>query len=120
VATCSADQYNTEEIAAFLSGANPNWPKGTLSEMLDMHLGYATTEVFSRLQEDWAADIQAYDEGHEHMLNFADLLADGIVKKLPAQFKRQVQAIGCTARADPVSAPRRTPGSLCVEQAIPQ
>ncbi len=88
VAKGQADWHaNAEDIAAFLSGANPNWQKGTLSEMLDMHLGYTTTEVVSRLKGDWAADIQAYDAGHEHMLKFADLLADGIVKQFPARFE---------------------------------
>jgi len=83
----AAWRANAEDIAAFLSGANPNWQKDTLSEMLIMHLAYTTTEVVSRLKGDWAADIQAYDAGHEHMLKFADLLADGIVKQFPARFK---------------------------------
>jgi hypothetical protein len=79
---------NAEDIAAFLSSANPNWQKGTLSEMLNMHLVHTTTEVASRLKGDWAADIQVYDQGHEHMLKFSDLLADGIVKQFPARFKK--------------------------------
>jgi hypothetical protein len=78
---------NALDIAAFLSAANPNWSKDTLGEMLDMHLAFTTTEVVSRLNGDWAADMKAYDEGHEHMLKFSDLLADGIVKQFPARFK---------------------------------
>src|SRR4030043_348138 len=72
---------NADEIAAFLSGANPNWPKKVLVDMLYKHLDYTTTEVVSRLKKDWAADIEAYDKGHEHMLMFADALTDEVVKK---------------------------------------
>jgi hypothetical protein len=79
---------NADEIAAFLSGANPNWPKKVLVDMLYKHLDYTTTEVVSRLKKDWAADIEAYDKGHEHMLMLADALTDGIVKQFPNKFKK--------------------------------
>jgi hypothetical protein len=77
---------NADEIAVFLSGANPNWPQQELKNMLYKHLAYTTTEVVSRLNKDWPADIEAYDKGHEHMLMFADALTDGIVKQFPKKF----------------------------------
>ncbi|HZW35698.1 MAG TPA: hypothetical protein VFF01_02075, partial [Candidatus Deferrimicrobiaceae bacterium] len=77
---------NADDIAAFLSGANPNWKKADLTEMLYKHLDYTTTEVVSRLKKDWAADINAYDHGHAHMLMFSDALTDGIVKQFPKKF----------------------------------
>ena len=79
---------NADDIAAFLSSANPNWQKKTLQDMLYMHLEYTTQEVVSRLKKDWEADIAAYDKGHEHMLMFADMLTAGIVKQFPAKFKK--------------------------------
>ena len=78
---------NGKDIAAFLSGANPNWPQADLEAMLQKHLDLTTAEVVGRLQKDWAADIRAYDEGHEHMLMFADALSDGIAKQFPDKFK---------------------------------
>jgi len=78
---------NGKEIAAFLSGANPNWPKQTLESMLQTHLDLTTGEVVGRLKKDWAADIKSYDEGHAHMLMFADTLADGITKQFPEKLK---------------------------------
>jgi len=77
---------NSDDIATFLSGANPNWPKPVLTEMLDKHLELTTAEVVSRLKKDWAADIAAYDQGHDHMMMFADALTDGIVKQFPEKF----------------------------------
>jgi hypothetical protein len=78
---------NADEIATFLSGANPNWDRAKMTDMLHKHLEYTTQEVVSRLKKDWAGDIEAYDKGHEHMLMFADMLTHGIVTQFPDKFK---------------------------------
>jgi hypothetical protein len=79
---------NADDIATFLSGANPNWPKQDLINMLNKHLELTTGEVVSRLKKDWAADIDFYDKGHVHMLMFSDALTDGIVKQFPKKFTK--------------------------------
>ena len=78
---------NGKDIAAFLSGANPNWPRKDLEDMLQKHLDLTSGEVVGRLKKDWAADIKSYDAGHVHMLMFADMLTDGIAKQFPDKFK---------------------------------
>ena len=55
--------------------------------MLQKHLDLTTGEVVGRLTKDWAKDIETYDTGHVHMLMFADMLSDGILKQFPAKFK---------------------------------
>ena len=52
--------------------------------MLQRHLDLTTGEVVGRLKR--AGDIKSYDEGHLHMLTFADALSDGIAKQFPAKF----------------------------------
>ena len=79
---------NADDISSFLSSANPNWPKKVLQDMLYKHLEYTTTEVASRLKKDWAADIDAYDKGHLHMLMFSDAVTDGIVKQFRKKFSK--------------------------------
>lgn len=79
---------NADDIATFLSGANPNWTKKDLTDMLYKHLDLTTGEVVSRLKKDWAADVNFYDKGHVHMLMFADTLTNGIVKQFPDKFKK--------------------------------
>jgi hypothetical protein len=79
---------NADAIAAFLSGANPNWAKKDLTDMLYKHLEFTTGEVVSRLHKDWTSDINFYDKGHMHMLMFADMLTDGIVKQFPDKFNK--------------------------------
>lgn len=78
---------NADEIAAFLSGANPHWALARMKEMLHKHLEFTTQEVVCRLKKDWAGDIEAYDKGHVHMLMFADMLTHGILKQFPDKFK---------------------------------
>ena len=79
---------NADEIAAFLSGVNPGWVQKDLADMLYKHLDYTTGEVVSRLKQDWTADIDFYDKGHVHILMFAGVLTDGIVKQFPEKFKK--------------------------------
>ena len=79
---------NADDIAAFLSGANPNWSKQALTDMLYRHLELTTGEVVSRLKKDWGADIDFYDRGHIHMLMFADALTEGIVRQFPEKFRK--------------------------------
>jgi hypothetical protein len=78
---------NGKDIAAFLSGANTNWDKATLEAMLQKHLDLTSGEVVARLGKHWDADIQAYDDGHAHMLMFADALTDGVVAQFPEKFQ---------------------------------
>ena len=77
---------NAADIAAFLSGANPNWPRQTLLDMLNQHLALTTNEAVARLQKNWAADIAAFDQIFPQALMMADALSDGIVKQFPARF----------------------------------
>jgi hypothetical protein len=74
---------NGKAIAGFLADANPNWDRATLESMLQKHLDLTSGEVVARLGKDWEADIRSYDEGHEHMLMFADALTDGIARQHP-------------------------------------
>lgn len=78
---------NADKIADFLSSANPNYSNKTLKDMLHKHLQFITDQVVARLSKDWKADISAYDKGEEHMIHFADILIDGIIKQFPEKFK---------------------------------
>ncbi|SHK09520.1 hypothetical protein SAMN02745163_03212 [Clostridium cavendishii DSM 21758] len=78
---------NADKIAGFLSTANSNWSKDTVKDILYKHLQFVTDEVTSRLAKDWKADIDAYDKGQEHMMMFADVISDGIIKQFPDKFK---------------------------------
>jgi len=74
---------NGEEIATFLSKANPNWPRATLVDMMNMHLSTTTNEVVARLTKNWDGDVKAFDAVYDHILKMSDALADGIAKQFP-------------------------------------
>jgi hypothetical protein len=79
---------NADQIADFLSGANPkNWPQAEMRSMMKDHLNLTTKEVVARLHKDWAADVKAYDEVHQHILHMADGLSTGIINQFPRKFE---------------------------------
>ena len=79
---------NADEIAAFLSAANPEaWPVEEMQAMMREHLDLTLAEASARLTGDWAADIAAYDQIHEQILGMADMLSTGIISQFPKQFK---------------------------------
>ncbi|WP_379128388.1 glycosyltransferase [Paenibacillus sp. sgz500958] len=78
---------NADDIAQFLSSANPNWNKKELQEMLYKHLQLVTDAATASIKQDYAAGIIAFDKGKEHIILLADTLTKGIVKQFPKQFE---------------------------------
>lgn len=79
---------NGEEIAHFLHGLNPTyWPAEEMEAMMVDHLDLTTTEVVARLNGNWTADVQAYDQIHDQALEMADMLSLGIISQFPKEFK---------------------------------
>jgi hypothetical protein len=86
-AALNAWYANANQIAAFLSKANPhNWPLPMMRAMMKRHLALTTKEAVARLQGNWAADIAAYDQVHAEILQMSAMLSDGIVRQFSARF----------------------------------
>jgi hypothetical protein len=79
-------QQNAIAIADFLSNANPNWPMGTLEDLMKAHLSTTTYEIVARLDHDRDGDVRAFDAVYDHILLLSDALSDGIIKQFPGRF----------------------------------
>jgi len=79
---------NADEIATFLSSANPSrWPLADMKAGMKMHLDLTLAEATDRLHGQYAADVQDYDKIHAHILGLADLLSNGIIQQFPDRFQ---------------------------------
>jgi hypothetical protein len=77
---------NIETIADFLAGANPNWPRKDVLDLLALHLKLTKDEAVARISADWAGDVKAFDAIFTEIMVLADALHDGIVAQFPDRF----------------------------------
>lgn len=78
---------NAEDIATFLSDANPDWSRKDLSNLLALHLSLTKAEAVARLDQDWDADVKAFDDIFVEIMTVADALTEGIIKQFPGKFE---------------------------------
>jgi hypothetical protein len=79
---------NADQIAAFLSKANPhNWPRKEMRSMMREHLDLTLKEAIAHLEERHRTDIRTYDRIHRQILGMADMLSDGIAAQFPNRFR---------------------------------
>lgn len=78
---------NANEIAAFLSAANPsNWPLETMQDLMKMHLDLTLKEATAQLTGDYALSVSTYEEVHVEILQMADVLSGGLIAQFPEMF----------------------------------
>jgi hypothetical protein len=77
---------NAEAIAELLSGANPHWVEKDITDALLLHLNLTKQEAVARLNQDWQADVEAFDQIFTEILTISDVLANGIVAQFPDRF----------------------------------
>lgn len=77
---------NAADIATFLSGANPNWPRQDVLTMLNEHLALTTKEATARLKKNWSEDVATFDQIFDQAMMMADTLTNGIVQQFPSRF----------------------------------
>ena len=87
MAVADLDGYR-KDFDAFITGANPNLPKGAVAELLVPHV----TGIAAFVQAQYAKDTTSFDKAEtaaNHSQKIADPLAEAIVKQFPATFPSQ-------------------------------
>jgi hypothetical protein len=80
-------QANGDEIATFLSSANPDsWPVDQLKGHMRTHLDLTTEEAVAHLEGRYEDSVTAYDKVHAQILEMADMLSAGIISQFPDAF----------------------------------
>ncbi|HJQ95368.1 MAG TPA: hypothetical protein VJ935_06635, partial [Acidimicrobiia bacterium] len=64
------------------------WPSSVMSSMMETHITQTTTYAVDLLNGDYEASIENFDEARHHMMMFADILAEGIIRQFPNKFAR--------------------------------
>ncbi|MCK1993465.1 glycosyltransferase [Peribacillus muralis] len=77
---------NADDIAAFLSGANPNLKNEDLKNLLYMHLKLVSDDLSASLAKNWNVKIVSIDEGVTHIILMADTISEGVIKQFPDKF----------------------------------
>lgn len=78
---------NANDIAVFLSGANPHLPIDTLRGLLLAHGGHHVQQIQQLRAKQYAQEVQTWEEMKNHMHVVADALAGGLAKQFPEKFK---------------------------------
>jgi hypothetical protein len=77
---------NAEEIAAFLSKANPNLSKDAVSGLLLAHGGHHIQQILDVKDAKYESEAKTWDEMKSHMYVIADALTDALVKQFARRF----------------------------------
>src|SRR5262245_20536099 len=81
-------QANADEIAGFLTSANPDhWRAADTKKIVREHLDLTAAEGAARLNKDWSADIAAFEKVHAQILEMSDALAAGITAQFPQKVR---------------------------------
>lgn len=79
---------NADDIATFLSSANPNWKKETLLSALLAHGGHHMAQIDAINAKDFSSEANTWAAMKSHIYVIADVLADGMVRQFPMKFGR--------------------------------
>lgn len=77
---------NANEIAKFLSGANPNLPEATLKSLLAAHGGHHVQQNQQLAAHDMAGEARTWEAMKNHIYTLSDALVSGIAKQFPDKF----------------------------------
>ncbi|MDE1846141.1 MAG: hypothetical protein KGH53_02585 [Candidatus Micrarchaeota archaeon] len=77
---------NANDIADFISSANPYLSNQDMRAMMKSHLDLTLQEAADELKGNYTGSVLTYDAVHVEILGMADMLSSGIMKQFPQDF----------------------------------
>jgi hypothetical protein len=77
---------NAKQIGDFLAAANPHWAKADMEQMLKSHITQTIAYATDALKGQNAQLIKDYGVAEQHMVEMANMLAEGLIQQFPAKF----------------------------------
>ena len=77
---------NADEIAVFLSGANPNLPRDAVRSLIVAHGAHHVQQIQQLHAGQYTQEAQTWEAMKKHMYVIADTLAGAIARQFPAKF----------------------------------
>jgi hypothetical protein len=77
---------NAEEIATFLSEANPYLPKDAVQGLLLAHGGHHIQQIQQLKNREYEAEAKTWEEMKKHVYQIADATADALAKQFAKKF----------------------------------
>jgi hypothetical protein len=77
---------NADEIAVFLSGANPNLPKDTVRGLIAAHGAHHVAQITQFQENDYAHEAETWQVMRQHVYVIADALTAALAKQFPGKF----------------------------------
>jgi hypothetical protein len=77
---------NADQIATFLSEANPYLPKDAVQGLLLAHGGHHIQQIQQLKDRNYEAEAQTWDEMKKHVYQIADATADALAKQFAKKF----------------------------------
>lgn len=77
---------NAEEIAVFLSKANPNLPKEAVNGLLLAHGGHHIQQIQELKDRNYEAEAKTWQDMKAHMYQIADAMTDALAKQFAKKF----------------------------------
>lgn len=78
---------NAQEIAKFLSGANPHLPENAVFALLSAHGAHHVAQINEIVANDFGDEARTWQAMRKHMLVIADSITDALAKQFPDKFR---------------------------------
>jgi len=77
---------NADDIAAFLSGANPHLPKDTVRGLIAAHGAHHVLQITQFKEKDYVHEVETWKIMKQHVYVIADALTTALATQFPSKF----------------------------------